>query len=84
MKAEEQAVFKASRSTVNHLFHITQLIEEKFAVDQKVHFLFVDLKKANDSIPQSKLWNTLKQTNINLKVIKTVKNYTITLPPELK
>ena len=36
--------------------------------------LFVDLKKAYDSIPLSRLWETLEKTNIHNGIIKPVKN----------
>ncbi|XP_030761089.1 uncharacterized protein LOC115886156 [Sitophilus oryzae] len=46
MEAEEQAGFRAGRSTVDHLFTLTQIIEKKMARNQEIHLLYVDLKKA--------------------------------------
>lgn len=51
MEAEEQAGFRAGRSTVDHLFCITQVIEKKMAYGQELHLLYVDLPKAYDSVP---------------------------------
>lgn len=64
MEAEEQAGFRAGRSTVDHIFCVTQIIEKEIAVDQEVHLLYVGLRKAYDIIPQNKLWEALENTNI--------------------
>lgn len=36
--------------------------------------MFIDLKTAYDTVPVKKLWNMLQETNINHKIIKTLKN----------
>ena len=72
MEAEEQAGFRAGRSTVDHLFTLTQIIEKKMARKQEIYLLYVDLKKAYDSVPQSKLWEALEKTNISITLIKAV------------
>lgn len=59
---------------MDHLFCLTQAIKNKIAVNQEVHLLYVDLKKANDSVPLSKLWDALHKTNINVNLIEAVKN----------
>jgi hypothetical protein len=43
IETEEQAGFRAGRSTGEHIFCLRQLIEEKMAVNQPLHLLFVDL-----------------------------------------
>lgn len=73
MEAEEQAGFRAGRSTTDHLFCLTQIIEKKVAVGQELHILYVDLKKAYDSIPQKLLWKALHETNINANLISAVR-----------
>ena len=45
IETEEQAGFRAGRSTGEHIFCLRQLIEEKMAVNQPLHLLFVDLEK---------------------------------------
>ncbi|XP_060527378.1 uncharacterized protein LOC132702628 [Cylas formicarius] len=51
------------------------------AFNKEIHLLFVDLKKAYDSIPLTKLWEALDKTNLSVNIIRSVKNYieTVTL-----
>ena len=46
----------------------------KKKTNQETHLLFVDLTKASDSIPISKFWEVLGESNINNTVIKTLQN----------
>jgi hypothetical protein len=46
IETEEQAGFRAGRSTIDHVFSLKQLIDKKMSVDQPLHLLFVDLEKA--------------------------------------
>jgi len=73
LEAEEQAGFRAGRSTVDHLFCVSQIIEKKTAFNQEVHLLYVDLRKAYDSVPHNKLWEALEKTNISVTLIKAAK-----------
>lgn len=59
---------------MDHLFTITQVIEKRMAYNQELHLLYVDLKKAYDSVPLNKLWEALEKTNINTELIKAVKS----------
>lgn len=43
------------------------------AVNKEVYLLFVDLKKAYNSVLLAKLWEALETTNINVTIIKAVK-----------
>lgn len=72
-EAEEQAGFRAGRSTVDHLFCVTQLIEKMSAFNKEIHLLFVDLKKAYDSIPLTRLWEALDRTNLSINIIRSIK-----------
>ncbi|XP_044759225.1 uncharacterized protein LOC123316967 [Coccinella septempunctata] len=72
MEAEEQAGFRAGRSTIDHLFALTHVIEKKRAMNQEEHLLYVDLKKAYDSVPEQKLWESLEETNISITLIKAI------------
>jgi len=64
METEEQAGFRAGRSTIDHIFCLKQLIEKKMAVDEPLHLLFVDLEKAYESVPLQNLWKALERYNL--------------------
>ena len=74
IEAEEQAGFRAGRSTVDHLFTVTQVISKKSNINQELHLVFVDLQKAYDSVPLVRLWEAMEKTNINVELIKAVKS----------
>ena len=59
IETEEQAGFRADRSTVDHIICLRQLIEKKMAVNQPLHLLFVDLEKAYDSVPLKNLMESI-------------------------
>jgi len=44
-EAEEQAGFQASRSTIDHVFTMTQVIEKKTIVNQELYLTLRGLKK---------------------------------------
>ena len=70
---EEQAGFRAGRSTFHHIFCLKQLIEKKMAGDQPPHLLFVDLEQVYDSVPLKNLWKALKHYNISNSIIRAIK-----------
>lgn len=40
-------------------------------VNQEIHLLYVDLRKAYDSIPQNKLWQALEKTKYKYEFNKS-------------
>jgi len=48
--ADHQCGFRRNRSTVDHMFCIRQILEKKWEYNETVHQLFIDFKKAYDSI----------------------------------
>jgi len=60
IETEEQAGFRAGRSTTDHIFCLRQLIEKKMAVNQPLHLLFVDLEKEYDSEPLKKIMESIR------------------------
>ncbi|XP_030765738.1 uncharacterized protein LOC115889799 [Sitophilus oryzae] len=75
IEAEEQAGFRAGRSTVDHLFTVTQVTSKKSNLNQELHLVFVDLQKAHDSVPLVRLLEAMENTSINVELIKAVKSY---------
>lgn len=58
---EEQNDFRAGRSTIDGRFCLSQVIEKRIVRLQEVHLIIVDLEKAHDTVPVSKLWAVLKK-----------------------
>ena len=73
IETEEQAGFRAGRSTIDHIFCLRQLIEKNMTVNQPLHSLFVDLEKADDSVPLKNLCKTLEPYNISNSIIRAIK-----------
>ena len=48
-----------NRSTTDHVFCIRQILEKKWEYNESVHQLFIDFKKANDSVRREILYNIL-------------------------
>ena len=74
-EAEEQAGFRAGRSTIDHLFTIIHVIEKKKGVGQELHLVFVDLQKAYDSVPLMKLWEALNKRGFSGGLISAIKEF---------
>jgi hypothetical protein len=73
IETEEQARFRAGRSTIDHIFCLKQFIEKKMVVDQPLHLLFVDLEKAYYSVPLKNLWKALEHYSISNSITRAIK-----------
>lgn len=63
IKEVEKLGFRAGRSTADHLFSLTKIIEKKTSFLQEIHLLFVDLENAYDNVLKTKsgeIWNKYK------------------------
>jgi hypothetical protein len=56
--------FDVNRSTTDHIFCIRQILEKKWEHNEVVHQLFVDFKKAYDSVRSKVLYNILIEFGI--------------------
>jgi hypothetical protein len=52
---DHQCGFRRNRSTMDPIFYIRQILEKKWEYNGTVHQLFIDLKKAYDSIKREVL-----------------------------
>jgi hypothetical protein len=48
--------FRCNRSATDHIFRIRQIIEKKWEYNEAVHQLFIDFKKAKDSVRREDLY----------------------------
>jgi len=71
---EEKSGFRTERSCTDKIYSVKQVIEKRNTTNQETHLLFVDLTKAYDSIPISRFWEVLGESNINNTLIKSLQN----------
>jgi len=56
---DHQCGFRRNRSTIDHTFCIRQILEKKWEYNEPVHQLFIDFKKASDSVRREVLYKIL-------------------------
>jgi Reverse transcriptase (RNA-dependent DNA polymerase) len=72
--ADEQAGFRRGRGTQNHLVSLKVMMEKARAKKAPLHFCFVDMQRAFDSVPHGKLWRALRELGFSEQVIALIKN----------
>ena len=64
--------FRRNKSITDHIFCIRQILEKKWEYNEAVHQLFIDFKKACDSVGMEVLCNTLIESAIPMKLASRV------------
>ena len=72
--AEEQAGFRAGRSTTEQIFNLRILCDKYLQHQQDLYHVFIDFKKAFDRVRHSALWPTMKMYIISTNLIQVIKN----------
>ena len=72
--AEEQAGFRAGRSTTEQIFNPRILREIYLQHQQDLYHVFIDFKKAFDRVWHAALWATMKKYCISTNLIQVIKN----------
>ena len=72
--AEEQAGFRAARSTTEQIFNLHILCEKYLQHQQDLYHVFIDFKKALDGVWHAALLATMKKYNISTNRIQVIKN----------
>ena len=72
--AEEQAGFRAGRSTTEQIFNLRILCEKYFQHQQGLYHVFIDFKKAFDRVWPAALWAIMKKHNISTNTSQVIKN----------
>jgi hypothetical protein len=70
---DHQRGFQHNRSTTDHTFNICQILEKKWEYNEAVHQLFIDFKKAYDSVKREVLYNILIEFGIPMKLVGLIK-----------
>jgi hypothetical protein len=61
---DDQCGFRRNGSTTDQIFCIHQILEKKWEYNETVHQLFVDFKKAYDSVRREILYNILIENGV--------------------
>ena len=72
--AEEQAGFRAGRSTTEQIFNLRIFCEKYLQHQQNLYHVFIDFKKAFDRVWHEALWATMRKYNINASIIRAIEN----------
>jgi len=70
---DHQCPFRRSRSTLDQIFTLRRILEKKWEYNGTVYQLFIDFKKAYDSIRRKKLYSILIRFEIPKKLVQLVK-----------
>ena len=70
---DHQCGFWRNKSTIDHIFCIRQILEKKWKHNEAVHQLFIDFKKAYDSVRREALYNILIEFGIPMKLVRLIK-----------
>jgi hypothetical protein len=71
---DHQCGFRRKRSTTDQIFYIQQILEEKREYNVTVHQLFIDFRKAYDSVRKEVLYKILTEFGIPRKLVGLIKN----------
>jgi hypothetical protein len=70
---DHQCGFYHNRSTMDQIFYIQQILEKKCKYNGMVHQLFIDFKKAYDSVRGEVLYNILLEFCLPKKLVRLIK-----------
>ena len=68
----EQAGFRKSFSTTDHVQVMNELIERAVEYNFPLYIAFIDYSKAFDSIEHGALWNALNRQGVPAKMIRVL------------
>jgi hypothetical protein len=70
---DHQCEFRRNRSTMDQIFYIRQILEKKWEYNGTVHKIFIDFRKAYDSVKREVLYNILLDFGIPKKLVRLIK-----------
>ena len=75
MLPESQNGFRKSRGCCDMIFATRQLMEKTREHEDSLFTLFVDLRKAYNSVPRQALWRVLERCGVPPKMLSIVKSF---------
>jgi hypothetical protein len=70
---EEQAGFRANRSTIDQVFTLKIVMEKCREFNNPLHMCFIDIQKAYDSVNRELLWKICRHYGLTEKIVKLLK-----------
>jgi len=70
---DHQCGFRRNRSTTDYILCIHQILEKKWQYNEAVNQLYIDFKKAYDSVRRKILYNILIELGIPMKLVRPIK-----------
>ena len=71
---DSQCGFRKERGCIDMIFCARQLIEKAREHNTRIYMLFVDLRKAYDSVPKEALWRVLTKYSIPPVLVNIIKS----------
>jgi len=72
--SEEQAGFRASRSTIDQIFTLRQLSEKYTDFSKDLYVCYIDFRKAFDSIWREGLWRVMRNMGYPEKIVRILES----------
>lgn len=72
---ESQCGFRRGRGCSDMIFTVRQLVEKSWEHRSEVFLLFIDLKKAYDSVPREAMWSALGKLGVPDQVIDIIRSF---------
>ena len=72
---DSQCGFRKNRGCVDMIFASRQLVEKTLEHDDSLFVLFIDLKKAYDSVPRNALWRVLEKIGVPPTMLQIIKSF---------
>ena len=81
---ESQCGFRKGRGCSDMVFTVRQLVEKSWEHRTKSFLVFIDLKKAYDSVPREALWMALGKLGIPDTLIKLIKSFHCNMQAQIR
>ena len=72
---ESQCGFRKERGCSDMIFAVRQLVEKSWEHRAKLYFLFIDLRKAYDSVPRAAMWQALGKLGVPDTIIELIRSF---------
>ena len=82
--AETQCGFRRGRGCMDMIFCTRQMVEKAIEHREQLFLVFVDLRKAYDSVPREAMWRVLEKYGFPVQMINIIRSFHEDMSAELK